>query len=61
MVRHWYRLCSGWSPSLKVFRSHGDVALRDTVGTVGVGLELMISEVFSNRYDSMILITCNGM
>jgi len=45
-------------PSLQVFQSHGDVALRD-VGSgeilmVGGRLDWMILEVFSNRGDSMI-------
>ena len=48
----------GGSPSLEVFKSHRDVALRDVVrGVVGVGLGLdyMTLEVFSNLNDSMTL------
>ena len=37
------------SPSLEVFKNHGDVALRDVVnGHGGGGLGLGILEVFSN-------------
>jgi len=38
-------------------KSHGDVALRDTVGVVGVGwqLGLVTLEVFSNPDDSAML------
>ena len=46
------------SPSLEVFQDHGDVALRDVVGGHagdGLGLDLIISEAFSNLNDSMIL------
>ena len=44
------------SPSLEVFKNHGDVALRDVVtghGGVGLGLDLGILEVFSSLDDSM--------
>ena len=45
------------SPSLEVFKEGGDVALRD-VGSGhsggGLGLDLGISELFSNIYDSVI-------
>jgi len=44
------------SPSLKTFKSHGDVALRDTVsGHGGDGLELGLgfSKVFSNINNSI--------
>jgi len=44
------------SPSLEVFKNHGDVAQRDVVsGHGGVGLNRMIFEVFSNLNDSVIL------
>ena len=46
------------SPSLEVFQSRVDVALRTwSVGMVGVGwrLDRVISEVFSSIYDSVIL------
>ena len=42
--------------SLGVFQNHGDVALRDAVsghGAGGLGLGLVIQEVFSNLGDSM--------
>ena len=45
------------SPSLVVFRNCGDVALRDMVneyGVDGLGMDLMLLEVFSNLNDSMI-------
>ena len=38
------------SPSLEVFKNHGDVALRDTAsghGARGLGLDLVILEIFS--------------
>lgn len=44
------------SPSLEVYRSHGDVALRDVVGGHGgvrVGSEIL--EGFSSLNDSVIL------
>ena len=41
---------------LKVFKNHGDVALRYTVrGHGGDGLDLGILEVFSNLIDSEVL------
>ena len=46
------------SPSLEVFQNCGDVALRDVSsrhGGEGLGLSLVILEVFSNLVDSMIL------
>ena len=44
------------SPSLEVFRNHGDVALRDVgSGHGGAGLGLGILEAFSNLNGSMIL------
>ena len=46
------------SPSLEVFQSHVDVALRMwSVGMVGMGwrLDQVILEVFSNLNDSVIL------
>ena len=39
-----------------MFKNHGDVALRDVVsghGGGGLGLDLVILEVFSNLNDSM--------
>ena len=55
-IQHWHREVVD-SPSLEMFKSHGDVALRDKVSGhdgSGLGLELMILEVFSNLSDSMI-------
>lgn len=52
------------SPSLEVFKNHGDVALRDTwsVGIVGqTGVALGILEIFSNLNNSMILCLCMPM
>ena len=45
------------SPSLEVFKSHGDVALREVVGGYGgVGWgQTKTLEVFSNLNDSVIL------
>ena len=43
-------------PSLKVFKNHGDVALRDVVSGHDegeLGLDLGISVIFSNLNDSM--------
>ena len=48
----------GESPSLEVFKNCGDVALGDTVsghGGGGLGLDLEIVDVFSNRNDTTIL------
>jgi len=45
------------SLSLEVFKKHGDVALRDVVnghGGDGLGLALVIIEVFPNLYDSIL-------
>ena len=50
------------SPSLEVLKNHGDVALRDVVsghGEGGLGLDLMILEVFSSLNDSMIPRLCS--
>ena len=48
MVRHWHRLLRAVveSPSLEMFREHGDVALRDLVSGHGgnglvVGLDVL--------------------
>jgi len=46
------------SPSLEVFKSHGDVALGGMVnrhGVDGLELDLEILDVFSNLTDSMTL------
>ena len=56
----WHRLLREVveSPSLEVFKSHGGVALGDMVSGHsgdGLGLDLVILEVFSRRNDSMIL------
>ena len=57
-VRHWHRMPREvvGSPSLKVFRKRGDVALRDTVGGHGGGgLELGLTlEVFTILKDSVV-------
>ena len=37
VARQWHRLHREESPSLEVFKNRVDVALRDTVGMVGVG------------------------
>ena len=43
----------GESPSLELIKNHGDAALRDMEGREdGLGLGLVILEVFSNLYDS---------
>ena len=54
--KHWHRLprVGMDSPSLEVFRSCGDVALRDVV-VMGQQLDLMILLVFSNLNDSMLI------
>ena len=59
-VLQWHRLHREvvQSPSLEVFQSRVDVALRTrSVGTVGMGwrLDQVILEVFSNVNDSLIL------
>ena len=44
-MRHWHRLPGDMvrSPSLEVFKNHGDVALRDVVsGRDGIELDLGI-------------------
>ena len=42
VVMHWHRLPREVvkSPYLEVLKKHGDVALRDTVGMVGMGQQL---------------------
>jgi len=59
-VLQWHRLHREvvGSPSLEVFQSRVDVALRTwSVGTVGMGwrLDQVILEIFSNLHDSVIL------
>ena len=50
----------GQSPSLEGFKKCRDVALRDVVsGGGGLGLDLVILEVFSSLNDSMIHLCCN--
>jgi len=53
VVRQWHS-CPGVVGSLKVFQSHGDVALRDVASRHG-GLGLVILEVFPNQNDPLIL------
>ena len=43
------------SPSLEVFKSRGDVALRDVVSGDGLDTDTMVLVVFSNLNDSVIL------
>ena len=47
------------SPSLEVFKNHRDVALRDVVsghGGGGLGLDSMILVIFTNLYDSNLVV-----
>jgi len=61
LITHWHRLPREVvkSPSLELFESHGDVALRDMVsGHGGDGLTAKLDDlldVFSNLNDSMTL------
>ena len=61
VIRCWRRLHREMvdSPSLEVFQSHGDAALRDVVsghgGVVWVGAERGDRGVFSNLHDATIL------
>ena len=60
VVGHWYRLPREvvGSSSLEMFKSHGNMALRDKVrghGGNGLGLDLVIFMVFSSLNDSTIL------
>ena len=57
---HWHRLPRGVleSPSLKVFKNHGDTVLSNTVNghsRDGMGLDWMTVEVFSNLNDPAVL------
>ena len=57
-MRQWHRLPREVveSPSLEVFQSHVDVALRDVGsghGVMGCWLDSVVSEVFSNLNDSL--------
>jgi len=58
VAMHWHKLPRKVmeSPSLKVFKKCGDMALRNMVsghGGDGLSLDLVILEVFSNLHDSM--------
>jgi len=56
MVRYWIREVVE-SPSVAVFKDCVDVALRDVVsghGVMGLWLDYMILDVFSDCVDSMI-------
>ena len=64
-VRQWHRLHREVVESLflEVFKKHMDMALRDMVsghGMMGWWLDWMVLEVFSNPYDSMILLLESG-
>ena len=59
-VRQWHRPPREvvGSPSLQVFKKHGDVSVRETVsghGGDGLMVGLVIVEVFSNLSNSMVL------
>ena len=58
-VRQWHRLPREVVESPSLFKKHGDVALRDTVGMMEMGwqLDLMTSVAFSNLNDSKLLIS----
>ena len=62
VVMQWHRLPRKVmeSLSLEVLKNHGDVALRNMIsghGGDGLGLDLVILQLFSNLNDSVILCT----